>query len=166
MTITFRCEKCRKTVEAPNSAVGRRGKCPYCGATSYIPSPVKEEDVIPLAPVDETEERQMQQEIASLLEQERELLHDLGGSPEEPLEHKEDLRSEDLQHFVVNYCMDMFHGNLDRATQHIAKLKKFKFTAMEAVEDFQTGKAAENVLATIPKKVLQGFLKDLRDQLK
>ena len=54
MTVKFRCEKCHKTVEAPDSAAGKRGKCPYCGAMSYIPSPDVEE--IPLAPIDESDE--------------------------------------------------------------------------------------------------------------
>ena len=85
MTITFRCEHCHKEVKAPDSAGGKRGKCPHCGQTSYIPSPVSEEDVLPLAPLDSAEERQRRKEIQALLEQERELRAELGGEESVPL---------------------------------------------------------------------------------
>jgi len=165
MSIRFRCEGCGKTVEAPDSAAGRRGKCPYCGHSCYIASPVSDEDLIPLkevpdeSPVTETEPP----EVAAL---ERELLHEMGGAPDVPLEQKEDLTSADLHHLVVNYCMDMFAGNLERAEVVVGKLKKFKFTAIEAVQDFQSGKADEDVLKTVPPKVCKGFLDALLKKLR
>src|ERR1017187_3310117 len=107
MSITFRCEHCRKDVQAPDSAVGKRGKCPFCGHSSYIPEPVNEEDVLPLAPVDEEEERRHQQEVHQLFEQERDLIAQTGSKPEAPLDQREDVKTEDVHHFVVNYCLDM-----------------------------------------------------------
>lgn len=163
MTVKFRCEKCHKTVEAPDSAAGKRGKCSYCDATSYIPSPEAEE--IPLAPIDEAEERKHQKEVAELIAKERDLLGQSGGEPGIPLEHREDLRSEDLHHLVVNYCLDMAASKLGSAEAHVKKLRPFKFTAVQAVEDFQTHKAAESSLGEIPKGVLDGFLKDLKKAL-
>ena len=165
MTITFRCEKCHKSVEAPDSAAGSRGKCPYCKHSSYIPLPAEERAEIPLVEIDEEEERRRQEMERSLFDQERELLCDVGGQPEKPLEFKEDLRSEDLQHFVVNYCMDMFNAKLERAELHVKKLKRFKFTAVEAIENLQSGKATEDILKVIPKKVLKGYLTELKDRL-
>ena len=100
------------------------------------------------------------------MEKERDLIHETGGGPETPLEHKEDLRSEDLHHLVVNFCMDRFNGNVERADETIRKLKQFKFTAIEAVEDFESGKTLEPVLDVIPKKLMQGFIKDLKENLK
>ena len=168
MTIKFRCVKCDKVVEAPDKAAGQRGKCPYCGQKSYIPAPAADQDdgEIPLAPIDEAEERSRQEEIKALLAQERDLLHEMGRQPDVPLEHKEDLRSEDLYHFVVNYCLDMFSGNLERAESYVRKMKPFKYTAITAVEDFRTEKATETALSAIPKKVLKGFLTELKDKLK
>jgi len=166
MSITFRCEGCHKMVEAPDSAAGRRGKCPHCGQSSYIPEPSKEEEVIPFAPEDEAEEKALQEEIKSLLAKEHDILHEMGGGPEMPLEHKEDLSSQDLHHFVVNFCLDRFKGNLARADEHIRKLKPFKFTAIEAVEEIENGKAREPVLDAIPKKLLEAFLKDLKANLR
>lgn len=168
MAITFRCEHCRKSVNAPDSAAGQRGKCPYCGNTSYIPLPKSElEDEIPLAPEDEEEERERREQIKRLLHHDPVVIKDEGGGqPPTPLEHKPDLRAEDLHHLVVNYCSDMFQGNLDRAGLHVKEMKKFKYTAVSAVEDFQTGRVTEKVLANIPKKVLEAFLSNLKEQLK
>ena len=166
MTVTFRCGKCHKEVKADDSTAGKRGKCPFCGESSYIPMKVSEEEVIPLSPLDEEAERDREKEIESLMVQERELIHELGGGPEMPLEHKDDLSSEDLHHFVVNFCMDMYNGRLDRAERHVREMKKLKFTALEAVEDFRSGKATEMVLDVIPKRVLKGFLAELRDKLR
>jgi len=166
MSITFRCEKCRKNVQAPDSAAGKRGKCPHCGQSSYIPKAVADEDLIPLAPIDEAEEQARKKEIDSLLAVDRQLLHETGSWPDVPLEHKEDLSSADLHHFVVNYCMDVFDGNLERAQLHVRKMKMLKYTAIEAVEDFQTKKAKEPTLDRIPSRVLEGLLKDLKAKLK
>ena len=166
MSITFRCEKCHKTIEAPDSAAGRRGKCPRCGQSSYIPSPVSTDEIIPLVPLDESEERRRRGEIQALIDQERDLLHEVGGGPQVPLEHKEDLSSADLHHFVVNYCMDMFNGDLERAGATVQKMQQFRLTAIEAVEDFETRKAGEMSLDVIPRRVLEGFLKELKQRLK
>ncbi len=163
MTLKFRCEKCNKTVEAPDSAADKRGKCPYCGAMSYIPSPDVEE--IPLAPIDEAQERQHEQDVAELIATERDLLGQTGGDPGIPLEHKENLRSEDLHHLVVNYCLDMVNGKLSSAGAQVKKLRPLKFTAIQAVEDFQTNKAIEPTLSHIPQKVLDGYLVELKKSL-
>ena len=164
MPITFRCEKCRSEIKAPDSAGGKRGKCPHCGHSSMIPSPDREE--IPLAPLDEKEEQIRQEELEALKEQERALLREMGGQEAVPLEQKENLTSQDLHHYVVNYCLDMLNGRLERAEHHVKNMKKFKYTAVQAVEEFQTGKAKEPAMDAIPKKVLQGFLLDLKERLR
>jgi len=166
MTIKFRCEHCHKEVNAPDTAAGKRGKCPYCGQGSYIPAPVSDEDVLPLAPIDEEEERRRQEEIHALLKQERELIAESKGEPPVPLEHREDLDTEDLHHFVVNYCLDMGGGRLDRAQAHVQKLKSFGQKGIGAVNDFITGRAGEPALKNIPRPVLMGFLKQLSERLR
>ena len=45
-------------------------------------------------------------------------------------------------------------------------LRDFGQIALEAVEDFASGKTIEPALDAIPAKTLQGFLNDLRDKLK
>jgi phage FluMu protein Com len=166
MSITFRCANCQKEVQAPDAAAGKRGKCPYCGHSSYIPSPVNEADLIPMAAVDEEEERRRAQRIKELLQQEHDLIAETGTQPAAPLEHQEDVAAEDLYHFVVNYCLDLATGKLDRAQTHVTELRKHGFAAQQAVQDFLGGRAEEPALDSIPKRVLQGFLTQLRDELK
>jgi len=166
MTITFSCEHCRKEVKAPDSAAGKRGKCPYCGQSNYVPAPVDENDILPLAPVDEDEERRRQQELRELRQQEHDIIAEIGGLAGPPLEEREDLTPEDLYHFVVNYCIDMLDSKLDRARMQLAQMKKFPAMSRQAVADFMSGKASEPVLEHVPQRVLTGFLAQLRDELK
>ena len=74
MGIDFQCQHCRKKVNAPDSAAGKRGKCPFCGQSNYIPTPLTEDDVLPLAPLDEEEERQRRAKLSDLYRQEEALL--------------------------------------------------------------------------------------------
>ncbi len=62
MTITFKCEHCGKKIEAPDYTGGKRGKCPYCKQSNYIPTPVADDDLVPLAPEDTETEQQSQDE--------------------------------------------------------------------------------------------------------
>jgi len=170
MAITFECEHCRKQVEAPDSAAGKRGKCPYCGETSYIPAPLGEDDEIPLAPIDEAEERRRQEEERRLVHEEDPLLEAEGnlggkGGAYTPLEHRKDVSAEDLHHFVVNFCLDMSASKLNRAPRHAEELREFGNTGLQAVEDFLSGKVIEPALDGIPTGVLHGFLKELRERL-
>jgi len=127
---------------------------------------VSEDEVLEVAPLDEAEERQREEELEDLLAQEDELLAEKdpdGDLP--PLDQREDLTSNDLHHFVVNYCLDMSRSKLDRAQVHSAKLKKFGYLALEAVDDFVSGKAIEPALSQLPAALVQGFLKQLRQEL-
>lgn len=165
MSITFNCEHCGNEIKAPDTAGGKRGKCPYCQQSNYIPLPVSEEDIIPFA--EEEEQAAPQHEyMADLLRQEKELLAETGGKPETPLEHREQVAAKDLYHFVVNYCLDLSSGKLDRAATYVPKLKKFGSPGKQAVEDFISGRTIEPALSAIPGRVLAGFLTDLRDKLK
>lgn len=166
MAIKFECEHCRKEVKAPDEAGGRRGKCPFCGLSNYIPSPVSEDELLQLAPLDESEEQARQREVRALINQERNILAEIGGQPTPPLDQREEITAEELHHLVVNYCLDVFNGNLPRADLHVVELRKFGATGYQAVGDFQDGKAIEPALNVIPTRVLQGFLGQLRDRLR
>ena len=168
MAIIFQCQHCHKEIKAPDDAGGRRGKCPFCKQSNYIPAPVADEDLPGLAPLDEKEELQRRKLVERLLAQEHDLIAETGGPGGTPsLEQREDLTSDDLHHFVVNYCLAMMESKLAEAKEAIAKLKKFRYLGHQAVEDFLTGKA-EFVpqMQAIPKRVLEGFLKQLQDALR
>ena len=165
MTIKFQCENCRKEVKAPDEAGGRRGKCPFCGMSNYIPRPVSEEELLPLAPLDEAEEQRRQAEIQELFRQERDILAETGDRPGPPLEQRDDLSSADLHHYVVNYLLDMAHSNLRRAQTHVTELSKFGPLGKQAVEDFAGGQVQEPAIEEIPEKLREAFLLQLKEQL-
>ncbi|NLF31531.1 MAG: hypothetical protein GX591_11680 [Planctomycetes bacterium] len=169
MTIRFHCEHCRRTVEAPDSAGGRRGKCPYCEGSNYIPTPGDEEEIA-LTPLDESTERLRRQEVRDLLEAERDLLSETshGANPSPRLSERDpsEVKSEDLHHIVVNYALDMTLGDLERAGTHVQTLRKYGSVGRQAVDDFLSGRKLEPALDKVPVKVLQGFLRNLLGELR
>jgi hypothetical protein len=168
MPISFACARCGRSVTAPDAAAGKRGKCPFCGHSNEIPQPdpPQEEDLIPLAPVDENEELETRRRFHELYEQEKELLSETGGPAAIPLIERDDLTSEDLHHFVVNYCLDMAAGKLGRAGTYIVELREFGPLGVQAVEDFLSGSATEPALDRIPRPVLHEFFRQLKSQVK
>lgn len=167
MTIKFHCEHCRRLVQAPDSAGGRRGTCPHCQGSNFIPAGDVEE--LDITPLDEKEERHRKRTIETLMDAERDILAESANPEKTPRlgqRDPEDIEPEDLYHLVVNYCLDMAAGNLERADDHAYKLNEHSGTNRRAVSDFQTGKALEPSLDTIPVKVLQGFLKDLMTKMR
>jgi len=167
MSITFRCERCHRDITAPDGAGGSRGKCPFCQNSTYIPAPVSEDDILPLAPVDEEDERRQQAEADAARKQDLALL-DSGddGASTAPLEQRADLKPEDLHHFVINYCLDMANSDLERVPTHVAKLKEFGSLGTQAVDDVLADEMLDPALSSLPEALVRGFLKQLREELK
>lgn len=166
MSITFECGNCQKTIKAPDEAGGKRGKCPYCGNSVFVPSPaVQEEEEILLAPLDEEEEQRRKKVTEELLQYEKTFYSGEDSAPPIPLEHRDNLTSADFHHFVVNYCLDMNHSNLERAEMHVQKMKPFRQLALAAVDEFLTGKVHEPALDPIGKQIVAGFLRALKRDL-
>jgi phage FluMu protein Com len=167
MSIKFRCEHCGKSVEAPDSAGGKRGSCPYCQQSNYIPMPVSDEEILDLAPEDEQKDARRKAEEEAILRQKQALLAEMGprDPAEPPLEEKAKVESNDVEHFVVNYCLDLANSNLDRAQMTFDKMKRFRRACLDVTNDFLDGKKKEPALAEIPPKLLTGILTQLRKQL-
>ena len=166
MPISFKCEHCGKQVEAPDAAGGKRGRCPYCKQSNYIPSPVSDDEIYDLALTDEEDEKRAAAEREQLREQERTLLSEMGQpAAPVPVEQREDPKPEDIAHLVVNYCLDQADGNQERAELHVGQLRKVRDVARGAVDDFISGKTIEAALDRIPARALQGYLKKLRQTL-
>jgi phage FluMu protein Com len=166
MTITIQCENCRKDVAAPDEAAGKRGKCPYCGHSNYIPAPVADDEILDLAPVDEEEERRLKEERHRLHEQAKALLDADKEQPAVPLDQREAVSSQDVQHLVVNYCLDMYSSRLDRLRTHVTQLRKHQLAGLQAVEEFATDRIKEPALKSIPPRALKAFLAQLKEELK
>jgi hypothetical protein len=169
MSIQFHCEHCGKEILAPDEAGGRRGKCPYCEKSNFIPNPKAAEEDLELAPLDENEEQERQREIRHLLEQEKAILQETSREETTPrLSQKDasDVKAEDLHHLVVNFCLDMSGGMLERADTHVMKLNEHSHVARQAVREFLDGKVLEPALDPIPTRVREGYLKNLLVRLR
>ncbi len=165
MSITFDCEHCHKEIKAPDDAGGRRGKCPYCHQSCYIPSPVAEDDLLDLAPIDEEQERREKERVQALYEQEHDLLAETGVGPVVPLEDRDDLTAADLHHFVVNFCLEMARENMEGAADQAERLSRFGQVGLEALDELASGKVHEPALDAIARKTRQQFLNALRARL-
>lgn len=167
MTIKFHCQYCGSLVQAPEESAGKRGKCPHCERSNFIPA-AEGEAPLELAPLDEEEERRRQREVDRLLRAERDLLAETRRDESTPrLSQREpsEILAEDLHHMVINYCLDMFNGQLARAAEHVRGLADHPAAGRQAVSDFVEGRILEPVLDSIPVRVLQGYLKTLQKDL-
>ncbi|MFA6133538.1 MAG: hypothetical protein WC869_05930 [Phycisphaerae bacterium] len=165
MSITFKCEHCHKEVKAPDAAGGKRGKCPFCGGSTYIPSPVAEEDLLDLAP-DDDELRRIEEQKRKLYELEHDLIAHNKGEPSAPLDQKENLDSDDLHHFAINYVLEMARGNIEAADLQLRELKKFGLLGAKAVEEIISGKVEEPALDAIPRRTKDLYLSTLKSKLR
>ena len=169
MTIKFICDSCGKEIKAPDGSEGKKGKCHFCGEEIVIPQPPKELDddgLIPLAPIDEEEERHYKDTINDIVRQEHDVIAQSGGSPKPSMPDPETAASEDLHHFVVNYCLNMSNSKLETAAVELKKLRQYGPTGLQAIDDFVKGDAFELALDVIPARVLEGFLSQLKGELR
>jgi hypothetical protein len=166
MGLQFQCEHCHKEIQAPLEAGGKRGTCPFCHQSTYIPTPVAEEDILPLAPIDEEEERKARAEAEALLERERGLLAHTGRPPPTPLEHRKDITTTDLHHFVINFCLELARDHVEAAEVEADKLRKFGATGRKALEEIASGKVREPAFEALDRHARELYLDTLRDKLK
>jgi hypothetical protein len=123
------------------------------------------DDIIPLVPLDEEEEdrrRQLRKELAELA---RPLIAETGAKGVIPLEHRENLSAADFEHFVVNYCLDMYRAHPEKTYSYVKTLRKHLDFAREALENFRSGKTTESALEIIPKERLKELFEKLAGQL-
>lgn len=164
MAITFHCECCKKKINAPDTAGGKWGKCPYCNHKCYIPLPPSPEDEeIKLAPIDESEEeiykRQMletQRVTFSLLHQTKE--------PDEKTQNGS-VDEKDLAVSIVNYLKLMAEGSLDEAHNLAEKISPYKKSAKQILEKLLKTKTPIPALQNIPKKVLERYILDMLQKM-
>ncbi len=176
MSIEFHCDHCSKLIRAPSEAAGRRGKCPYCQQSVYVPTPAEQIEEIPLAPLDTEEERERQRLERESRQAEREILADrrppmdrAGASPTAPPESAMPERipgADDVEEMVIDYLLLMRNSELVQAESILADLRKSKAAALEVVNRLAADAVPPPALAGVPPGVYQGFLKNLRGQLR
>ncbi|HPF40855.1 MAG TPA: hypothetical protein P5081_13950 [Phycisphaerae bacterium] len=186
MSIEFHCEHCNKVVRAPEDAGGRPGKCPHCEGTNYIPRPDSGE--IPLEPLDEAFERHRKESAAEDFAYQRRIMADraapgeptragragLGRSTSDsgryersaPVPAGDILSDKQISSLIVSFISAMANGALDKADEISSRLKPSATKVSAVLDDMLS---AENIagygLPTLPKPVLNGFVKQLRAKI-
>lgn len=170
MTIQFHCEHCGKQVKTASEHAGKRGKCPHCHQSVYIPTPPEELEPLRLAPVDETaeqEKRRLEEETRALTRALQSEHADVPPEPAErglPLEPLGDARlTHDMELLIVDYVVAMSEGRLPDAEKIAEDIHANWELAAECVQRITMDELPPARLAKIPRPLLNGFLKQLRE---
>ncbi|HNX27734.1 MAG TPA: hypothetical protein PKK48_10040 [Phycisphaerae bacterium] len=126
----------------------------------------EEDIVIPLAPLDEAAETRRKEEIRRCLEIQESLIAEQTGQGVIPMEHRENLSARDMDHLIVNYCIDSYNCNIGRLRVHIEKMRPYKDIAILSANDFLYGRVAEKSLNVMLPEELADYLNDLIGRLK
>ncbi len=159
MPITFHCESCKKKINAPDTAGGKWGKCPYCNHKCYIPSPPNPDDEeLKLAPIDEAEEERYNRMMRETQNITKNLLH-LTQEPADSAD-KGVIEEKELTKRIINYLKLMAGGSLDEAHNLAEKISPYRSQAKPILEKMLKSKYLPG-LEDVPKKVLEHYIKDM-----
>jgi len=170
MSVEFHCEHCGKGLRVPDDQSGRKGQCPACGGPVYIPA-ADDEGEIPIAPIDETEERRRRQAAAEDAAIQRRLISEQPNKRAQ-LERSmnegravETLSQDEVRRLVVEYVEAMASGTLEKSESVARRLRNYREQTLNAIEQFDASTAASDTIRMLPRPVLMGFLRQLRAQL-
>jgi len=165
--IQFHCEHCGRQVKTAREHAGKRGKCPHCHQSVYIPTPSDEIEPLPLAPLDadaEAEARRRQQEAIELARALQE--EDVGRGPQgTAADESADAGATraEVENLVIDYVLAMSAGKLERAEELAGRIRGRMSQAREFIQRITMDELPPQRLAHIPRPLLNGFLKQLRD---
>lgn len=171
MAIEFHCDHCGKQVRTSGENAGKRGRCPYCEQSVYIPTPSDQIEVLDLAPADESQEAERRR----LEEESREVTQAIRGDktdvPADKQSHPPETAmpvggapsAADVRVMVIDYARAMFKGDLGDAEQLTADIKQAPGIAEEVIAQIIGDELPPTELQDIPRPVLNGFLKQLQE---
>ncbi|MCG8405078.1 MAG: hypothetical protein MI923_07780 [Phycisphaerales bacterium] len=173
MSIEFHCEHCNKPIKALESTAGRNGKCPHCKGLNYIPLPKDEVGELPLAPIDEEFERRRKRAASEDAAIQRNLLHDRSAPGETGRQRSRNLdvaatgtvlSRKQVTSLIVSFIEAMSQGNLNKANQLSGQLSSQQSMVRKILDEMMTEDLTGYGLPTLPRPVLIGFLKQLRNK--
>lgn len=181
MSIEFHCEHCNLIVKAPKEVGGRPGKCPHCQGVNYIPLPEDEAGEIPLEPLDSEFEQHRRKAASEDFEFQRRIMSDKAkpGEGRRPVNRKgasdrtgaprppaESLSDRQVSSLVVAFIEAMAGGSLEKANEIAARLRSQPAKVAAVIDDMvNNNNVAAYGLPTLPKPVLNGFIKQLRSRI-
>lgn len=176
MAIVFHCEHCAKKIEAPDKAGGRQGKCPACHNRVYVPAALQDDEVLHLAPIDESEESKRERMMAETFSLTEKLL-DEKSAPDIPSEEipapeggvgiipLPGMDENDMVKNIVRYLLWMTEGELERAAELEETLITQGRRVLPLLEQIGLNQITDPALAKIPPQVLAGLIRSLRGRL-
>lgn len=164
MAIEFHCDHCGAEVRTADENAGKRGKCPRCKQSVYIPTPREKIEPLPFADDDQTTPETQDDEAKELLESLRDERGEIPEvQPESIAESEGDVRlPTDFEAIIIEYARAMAAGNLEEAEKCAAQIRHDMQRAEEVMQRFEMDEIPHEQLADIPPPVLRGFFKQLR----
>lgn len=170
MAIEFHCEHCGKHVRAADEHAGKTAKCPSCHQPVYVPEPVGDDDLLKLAPLDPSDEVERAKMLRETQELTRKIRTDkeTGAEPahKRPAAASDDIptRDVDVEPLVVEYVKLMAKGDLAAAEALSNDIRKHMSAAEAVMQRLTIDELGHPALAGIPRPVLVGFFKRLREK--
>ncbi len=170
MSIEFHCNHCGKVIKTGGDNAGKRGKCPYCKNSVYIPTPSDQIEPLELAPLDEEEQKEKERQLEETRRVAEQLRQDKSTPP--PDVDQNDTSSAmpagdarlkpDMETLVLGYAKAMAEGNLSEAEDYANDIRQDMDRANEVIDRILSDEIPPAQLASIPPAVLRGFFKQLR----
>jgi phage FluMu protein Com len=186
MPIELHCNHCGKLVRAPDDAGGKHGKCPSCHQTVYIPTPPDQLDALALEPVDTEFERTKKRLAREAAEMAARVLRDREGlGPEKPGDRAERVAAAEraaassaaaaaaaprptatasqVNEWIIRYAVSVAQGDLAQAERLETEIRANMKLAEDAIQRMLVDELPPVALAKIPRPVLVGIFKKLRE---
>ena len=162
MAIEFHCDHCGKMVRTGDEHAGKRGKCPHCHNSVYIPTPSDQIEILKLAPVDESDEQRQKE----LLDETRNLVQRIRTDKDAKkiMQLHARLIAANMEALIIEYALCMARGDLSRAEELAADIRLNMQAAEEVMERIAVDQVPPPQLADIPRPVLVAFFKQLREK--
>jgi hypothetical protein len=167
MAIEFQCHHCGNKVKTSEEHAGKRGRCPHCKNSVYIPTPSEALDIIPLVPIDEEHEREKEQLAADAQNLSQQIRSDKTNVPEDtsdipmPEPTATSGLKPDVETLIIDYVLAMAEGNLDEAEDYAKDIRANMDEAEEIIERISNDDIMPRQLHRVPRAVMIGFLKQL-----
>lgn len=172
MGIEFHCSKCSRLIRAPDDSGGKRGKCPYCKESVYIPTPREDLEDIPVAPLDEDSvavDRRLREEsirYSAALDHEEGEAYETSEPPAAeggvPMAR---IASVDVGDMVRDFLTAMKDSDMASADAAVEQLKSRAAQAKEHVQRLLVDELMPADLSDIPPPVYKGFLRSLLNRI-
>ncbi|TWT40410.1 hypothetical protein RAS1_41190 [Phycisphaerae bacterium RAS1] len=170
MAIEFHCDHCGKMIRTAEDNAGKRGKCPSCHQSVYIPSPPDQLQPLDLAPIDANADRDEQRLRDESRRLAATLLHEKQTPERGPAaagaaapSRDPGVTHTDVEHWVVDYVIAMADGQLDKAGRLAQSVRQNMRLADDVIDRLMVDEILPANLARIPRPVLIQFLKQLRE---